>query len=269
MLTSSFFALHARAEEGEPALPTRASTSAYITNANPLTVPWKIGERLHFNIRVGILSAGEALLAIEESGRIAVSSNPVRMVDAYHFVATARSTPFVDVFYKVRDRNDSWMDTRQWIAHRFEQHNMEGKFILDQLVEFDWFNMHFKNQENVKGRAPKSEEGPLAVPALDTLSCLYAARAMIKDVGQDFTLDVHSGRNWPLLVKVVRKETVKVPAGKFECFMVEPVLRERGIFIQKGKKMYVWITADERRLPVKMAAEIFIGQVSAELTRIE
>ena len=45
-------------------------------------------------------------------------------------------------------------------------------------------------------------------------------------------------------------------------------MRERGLFIQKGKKMQVWLTADEKKMPVKMRAEIFIGHVTAELKEI-
>ena len=51
------------------------------------------------------------------------------------------------------------------------------------------------------------------------------------------------------------------------CYRVEPVLRERGIFISKGKKLEVWLTADARHMPVLMRSEIFIGHVSAELVR--
>ncbi|MBI1979160.1 MAG: DUF3108 domain-containing protein, partial [Elusimicrobia bacterium] len=58
-------------------------------------------------------------------------------------------------------------------------------------------------------------------------------------------------------------------AGKFDCFLVEPFIRERGLFIQKGKKLKVWLTADEKKIPVKMRAEVFIGHVSAELTEMK
>jgi hypothetical protein len=87
-------------------------------------------------------------------------------------------------------------------------------------------------------------------------------------VGKEFTVDVHSGdKTFPLLVKVKKLEKIKVKAGKFLCYRVEPVLRERGIFISKGKKMEVWMTADESHMPVLMRSEIFIGHVSAELVK--
>jgi hypothetical protein len=132
-------------------------------------------------------------------------------------------------------------------------------------VEFDWKNKRFKYVDNVKGREPKIEEGNLEILAVDILSSLYLVRAKALKIGEDVLLDIHSGKNWPLVVKVLRRETVKVAAGKFDCFVVEPHLRNHGLFVQKGRKLTVWITADERRIPVRMEAEILIGSVSAEL----
>src|SRR5439155_86286 len=81
---------------------------------------------------------------------------------------------------------------------------------------------------------------------------------------------VQSGeKTWPLVVNVKKLEKVKVKAGKFLCYRVEPVLRERGIFISKGKKLEVWMTADARHMPVLMRSEIFIGHVSAELVKMQ
>ncbi|MBI4218057.1 MAG: DUF3108 domain-containing protein [Elusimicrobia bacterium] len=239
-------------------------------SAHPASVPWAAGEKLTYDIQWGFITAGQATLEVEGVQELQISTtDPQHKVPVYHIVATAHSNAFIDAFYKVRDKNESWMDTREWISHRFEQHNQEGKYILDQTVEFDWKNKRFRNLELVKGREPKREEGDLTIPAVDTLSSLYVTRARTFQVGEDFTLEVHSGRNWPLVVKVLKRETVKVPAGKFDCFLVEPFIRERGLFIQKGKKLKVWLTADEKKIPVKMRAEVFIGHVSAELTEMK
>jgi hypothetical protein len=79
-------------------------------------------------------------------------------------------------------------------------------------------------------------------------------------------IDVYDAKKiWPLVVNIEKRETVKVPAGKFDCFRVEPILRQPGIFVSKGKKLQVWMTADAVHMPVLMRSEVFIGHVSAEL----
>ena len=236
------------------------------TGATPPSVPWKAGERLTFDVSVGLLAAGEASLEVHENAELEFSTNGVtKKYTAYHFVSSATTNAFVDVFYKVRDRSDSWLDTTDLVSHRFEQHNEEGKYRLEQTVQYDWINKHFVLVDAVRSRGPKTEEGALPIPVVDILSALYLTRTKNLEAGKDFTLDVHSGKIYPLGVKVYPKETVKVKAGTFECFVVEPFLMDRGLFIQKGKKLKVWLTADARRMPVKMQAEIFIGHVTAEL----
>jgi len=59
-----------------------------------------------------------------------------------------------------------------------------------------------------------------------------------------------------------------VPAGEFECFVVEPVLRiGTGIFQAKGR-LLVWLTADSKKVPVLMRSQIVVGSVEARLTEM-
>ncbi len=65
-----------------------------------------------------------------------------------------------------------------------------------------------------------------------------------------------------------KKERVKVDAGEFDCVVVDPILRATGLFKSKGR-LLVWLTDDERKLPVQMKSKIFIGYITAELKEIE
>ena len=92
------------------------------------------------------------------------------------------------------------------------------------------------------------------------------ARTCARIAGKDVVFDiVNREKQYPLVVKVLGKETVKTDAGKFNCWVVEPQFRGEGLFIAKGKSLKVWLTDDEYRMPVKMEAEVFIGSVYAEL----
>jgi hypothetical protein len=48
---------------------------------------------------------------------------------------------------------------------------------------------------------------------------------------------------------------------------VEPVLKYPGIFENKGK-LTVWVTDDQRRIPVLMRSKILIGAISAVLEEV-
>ncbi|OQX58691.1 hypothetical protein B5M50_04005 [candidate division KSB1 bacterium 4484_219] len=97
-------------------------------------------------------------------------------------------------------------------------------------------------------------------------SALYYVRTQDLIVGTSIAVDNYaSGKIYPLEVKVLRRERVKVPAGVFDCIVVKPILKSTGIFQQKGS-LKVWLTDDRRRMPVLMKSEIVIGSIVAELT---
>jgi uncharacterized protein DUF3108 len=223
------------------------------------------GEDLTFAIRWGVITGGYATLSVP-------SIDVVEGQPAYHILSEARSTGIVDTFYKVRDRNEAWLATAYPRSLRYSKKILEGKYSVDEVVELDQAARTFHTTEvrHDKNNAKEETKGEIPPNVLDVLSSLYYIRSMPLEVGKSFTIDVHSGeKSWPLLVHVKKLEKVKVKAGKFLCYRVEPVLRERGVFISKGKKLEVWMTADARHMPVLMRSEIFIGHVSAELVKLK
>ena len=87
-------------------------------------------------------------------------------------------------------------------------------------------------------------------------------------MGKSFELAAVSGKKkYRLKVTCLRLETVEVPAGKFDCILVEPMLKEDGLFKAKGK-LWIWLTRDIRQIPVKMQSKIPVGSIKAELTGV-
>lgn len=107
--------------------------------------------------------------------------------------------------------------------------------------------------------------GTVPVSVQDVLSSLYFVRTQSLEPGREIALDINTKQNWPLIVRVIKRERIKVPAGRFNTVLLEPGLRDEGIFIQKGKRLRIWVTDDGRRIPVKMSVEVFFGHVSASL----
>jgi Protein of unknown function (DUF3108) len=225
------------------------------------SVNWQ-GERLEYTIRWGLISVGTADLSVNDVVSIEGKT-------AYHILSTATSGSVIDAFFKVRDINESWIDVYNFNSIGYAKQIREGSYKADEWVMFNTENKTFAGQEQKNDNPPKFSTGEIPGPVQDILSSLYYIRKSDLKVGQDIVFDVNTTENWPLVVKVVKKETIAVPAGRFECFLVEPKLREEGVFVQKGKRVRVWVTADERKIPVLMKAEVFIGDVAARLLRID
>ena len=117
-----------------------------------------------------------------------------------------------------------------------------------------------------KKAEPRSFTGELTQPVLDILTALYYVRTQPLTPGKEVIFDIiNREEQYPLVVKVTGRETVKTAAGKFNCLVVEPQFRGEGIFVSKGKNLKVWLTDDVYKMPVKMSTEVFIGSVYAEL----
>jgi hypothetical protein len=93
---------------------------------------------------------------------------------------------------------------------------------------------------------------------LDDLSFLYFVRTLPLKIGDVYTLP----RYWkdegnPVTVKVLRKETVSVPAGTFNTIVVQPIIKTKGLF-GDGGKAEVYFTDDDRRIPVQIKTSVKI-----------
>jgi len=213
--------------------------------------PFGVGERLTFEIGYGFVDAGTAVLGIpelvEHQGR-----------SCYRILSVAESNSFISSFFHVRDVAESYLDARDLVSRRFEKSLREGNYRAHDLVEFD-------HERQIAIYPDRSEIIPLAAEAQDILSSLYTVRMMDLEVGRSVFIENHADRkNYPLEILVVKKERVSVPAGRFDCIVVEPRMRGAGLFSHKGR-LWVWLTDDDLHLPVQMRSKVVIGSISAEL----
>ena len=213
-----------------------------------------VNEKLTFVIRYGPIKAGTAIMSIP---RIVTKMGR----ECYLIQTEARSSAFFSAFFKVRDRVISYMDKNGLFTWGFEKHLREGKYSSDRIVEYDQYN----------GWAVLNKKDSLRIPPCvhDILSSFYFIRTQNLQVGKSIFLDNHSGKKlYPLEVKIHKKERIKVRAGTFDCIVVEPILRAEGLFKSKGR-LLVWLTDDERKIPVQMKSKIIIGYITAELVKME
>jgi len=217
---------------------------------------FKVGEKLTFDVDYGFVTAGIAVMEIPAIKRISGR-------DAYHINFDVNSVPSFDVFYKVRDRYESYIDTEGLFPWRFEQHIREGGYTRDFAAFFD----------QRRGIA-KTSEGEYEIPLYvnDIVSAFYYTRTLDYSgmkVNDLVTLqNFYKDRVHDLNVKFLGRETVEVPAGKFDCIVIEPLVKEGGLFKHEGN-IIIWLTDDDNKMPVKVRSKIVIGHIEAKLTKYE
>lgn len=232
-----------------PARPARAQ------------LPFGPGEKLSYDIYWTFVRAGSATLEIlpftEVEGR-----------PALHIRALARSTPFVDTFYRVRDTMQSWVDPEVTRALLYQKDQEEGDYVRHYLIRFNQQGtMAYRYSKGALKNAVLIPRG-----SFDPLSMLFLFRTKALAAGFEFAAPVTDGEKSVLgRARVLRRETVSTPAGEFDAFLVEPEVKDIGGVFRKspGATLQVWITADARRIPVKVKSKVIVGHFSLELTGYE
>jgi len=227
--------------------------------ADDFPMPFQPGEKMVFELKWTVVSAGEASLEVK-------SFKKVNNEDAYHFMLTAKSNRFLDRIYKVRDRIEGYTDMDITRSLFYSKRQREGKTKLNAVVKFDWEDSTAEYTEYIKQSKRKPIE--LMPGAFDPLSIFYYSRRLPLKVGEEMQRPVSDGKKCVMgKVKVVRREKITVPAGEFDTFLIVPELQHVGGVFKKSKNatIEIWISADNRRLPVKLKSEVVVGSFTGEL----
>lgn len=207
--------------------------------------------------------AGRATLNIHRDG------------DKYVMALVARSEPWADKFYCVRDTLVGTMDARTFTPILYEKMSHEGSEDKHDVVRFEHHGNtvtgHCTRRVFKKGRLKIDDSRVLRADGttVDMLSSYYYMRSLPFDTwhsGQQATINIFSGKRKELLTfKYHGIENVKVDGKTWRCYHITFIFTGDG-----GKKtsddMDAWLTADSRRLPVQLEGKLPVGKVRCQIT---
>ncbi|MGA9115825.1 MAG: DUF3108 domain-containing protein, partial [Bacteroidota bacterium] len=211
-----------------------------------------VGERLVFDVNYGFITAGEAVMSIPSYDSVAGRR-------CYRIEFSVNSLPSFSWIYRVEDRYLTFVDVQAVAPLRFEQHIREGSYRRDFVAEFD-------QARNVA----RTTEGEFPIPAYvhDIMSAFYFARTIDFSgfrPGDGITLfNFYKDKSHELRVRFLGRQELEVEAGTFRTIVVEPLVREGGLFKSEGR-IVVWLSDDERKIPVRVNTKVLIGSIDTEL----
>ncbi len=224
---------NSRAQSSLLVLDTLAAGSHRMAN-----IPFGPGEELRYRLRASFVGGGEALMAIGETEDVnGFATWPV----TWKIRGSALG-------FGMNDTLSSWLDTETLVSRRFTKSQNSGKRIR----AYDFFP-----EERLVHRLDYDTTWalPTALP-LDDLSFLYFVRAMPLRVGETHTLNRYFKDDGnPVILKILRRDEIEVPAGIFNTIVVRPILPGNRLF-GEGSDAEVHISDDERRLVVYMRADM-------------
>lgn len=210
-------------------------------------LPFGPGERAEYEVRLGVFPAGTGTLSI--TGRQTLGGE-----QTLHTVMTLRGG---NALYRLDNRYESWLDTDGLFSRRFLQNVREGSYRRNRTFDFYPERRTFRRENGQTGTLPTSEP-------LDDLSFLYFARTLPLEPGATYRFSRYFKDDGnPVVIQVLRRETIQVPAGRFRAIVVRPVIQTDGMFSQDGRAE-VYFSDDEHRIPVFIRTDA--GPLPASIT---
>jgi len=228
---------------------------AEVPDVEQRNVPFGLGERATYVVRLGRLgTVGQGVMHILG----------IETVDRRATYRTRMTINGGIPLARVDDTFESWIDVNGLFSRRYHQDQKEVNF--ERKRQFDFFP-----ERRAYRRTDTGETGRLPTDRpLDEVSFLYYARTLPLRVGETYTLNQYFREDGnPVVLRVLRKERIRVPAGVFETVVVQPVIRTRGLF-GEGGQAEVYFTDDDRRILVMMRSRVrLIGSLSLHLSEYE
>lgn len=215
-----------------------------------LTVPFAPGETAQYDVKFGILHVGSASTTIAHT-------ETLRGHQVWHTIFSVKGGT---LFYHVNDVLESWIDQATFSSLRFYQTQEEG--TKERRKRYEIYPDQGTYVEMDK-HPPRTH--PVAKDPLDDGSFLFFIRTLPLTVGKSYEWNRYfrPERN-PVRLHVLRKETIRVPAGTFNCVVVQPTIKTTGIFSENGQAL-VWLTDDARHVVVQLKSRLSFGSINLYL----
>ena len=226
-------------------------------NLDPLAavVPFGPGERLTYNVKIGIINSGSAHMEV-------LGIDSIREEPSYHLEMSLKGSLLFGAV-QVNDHYQSWLGTRSVSSHRYISD-------VNQLTYSRYRNFEFRPEEMSWEETESGDMGRLATALpLDDISFLYFVRTLPLEIGQTYTLPRYFKKEGnPVVIKVEGKRVIEVPAGTFNTIVVRPIIKTRGLF-SEGGEAELYLTDDDNKHLVYLRSKIpIVGSVTLHLESI-
>lgn len=225
---------------GPPSAPAAPPAPAY---------PFAVGETLSYSAKLGMLTLGSGTLEVAS-----IDSLRGNQIFRFRFRLQGKT-----VFYSLDDVLESWVSTDDFNSHRFVQDFVENQKPKHRVFEI--FPDSGFYRESGRDTAQATPEDPL-----DDAAFFYFVRITPLELGKKYVYDRYfkKAKN-PVTIEVVKREKMDLPDGtEVQCLVLHPIIDTKGMF-SKRSDTRIWLTDDQRRLPVQIRTKFPFGTITLRL----
>ncbi|MCF7913062.1 MAG: DUF3108 domain-containing protein [Candidatus Cloacimonetes bacterium] len=218
------------------------------------------GEELNFAISYGIITAGSVKMTVEET----VNQDSI---PTYKVTSRAKTTSFFDRLYKVRDLIEIEFSQDNFQTFRYHKKLSEGKYRQNRInlyYPLAGYADYLKKDKDAKKWTETKYDIP--VPARDIFTTFFSVRKLEFAVGDTIKATVTEDAKTNTVNILIRKiKNIETIFGDIDCYELEPQLRGTDSIFKQSGDIYIYLTADEAKIPVLLESEVIFGSFRATL----
>jgi len=227
--------------------------------------PFCPGERLVYRLSWEAVPGGWAVMEVL----------PFKLVNgrpAWHIRVQVRSNVFASLVRKVHTEAQAYLALDLQHSLAYELDRQEGRQSEAYSLVFDW-----KEQRATRiFRFPEPRSSPLTVAdrTYDPWGVFYFFRSRPERASKGDVLHARVSDGEQLVMAELAfhgREKIRVPAGEFTARLLIPDLKDVStVFsLRPGSELRIWVSDDDRRIPLRFAGQAMLGTYYAELVRFQ
>ncbi len=254
LLTTLSFAAAPRVASADAAPPP---SDAECRPLPPIRMPLSFvtGETLEYELDA---------MGIAQAGRLTTRILPIREGKLPVEVRAQTNTLFSKV-RRVKGLATTYLDSQTLHPVRYVEDAMENEVRKYAAVSFNPKERRVHVEYKIGNRGGQNQFRS-ATDALDATATVYLMRQLPLKQGIILCFDVYGLRRlWRLSAKVEAREHISLAIGEFEAWHISGTAVRLDDYRQR-REIHLWISDDQRRLPLAMLGAIDLGAVRARLT---
>ena len=174
--------------------------------------------------------------------------------------------------YSFLQQYDSTVDLTAFRILKTTKHDVQKDRVRDSEALFDYKEKrvtYVETDPKDRNRPPRRIASEIGVSVNDMISAIYSLRLQPLAIGKRFDFVVSdSGLVYNVPVVVMAREQQKTQLGNVWCFRIEPQIFGPNRLIEQKGKMLIWMTDDDRRIPVRAQINTSYGKIDVKLKSV-
>ena len=227
-------------------------------------IPFRAGEIFQYQLKWNVFSGGKMSFRVKEDAYLEGER-------VFHFQAETETEGMFHKFYPFRARIESFVSRKDFLPLRYQYSSWTPDETRLEITSFPRGRLQGKyHLDQYKRETKKEKDETFNINAFfqDPLSVLYYIRTQELNVGDRIEIPLSVDRkNYKILVKVLRRTRIKAAGKTWDAFILEPGLSLEGMPFKTGS-LWIWVSADESKIPLYFSSRAVLGVISATLVKI-